>query len=128
MLEHLTPWERGVFAEDKAFKIYGGIKHPDFKVSRPDLGRVNEGKTEFIEVKYIDLAAYTALQTRLYQLKAQITKRWECLPKGAVQRVYILFDNPEALGVEDEELEETVFKELKGCGCLVDIEIMRKKK
>ena len=121
MLETLTRREKGALAEDRAFQIYGGIKHPNLHGTIPDLQR----KDEFIEVKYIDLGGFSRLQDRLCQVYSQLTKRKKFLPKGATQRVYILFDNPEAYGWGDEELMETVSQRLEGIADSVDIEVLR---
>lgn len=125
MLETLNRSQKAAFAEARAFQKYGGIRHPNLHGTIPDLLRVHDGKIEFIEVKYIDLAAFSTLNDRLCGLKLQLTKRKKFLPKGATQRVYILFDNPEAYEWGDEVLIETVLQRLEGLDVSVDIDVLR---
>lgn len=124
MLETLPRWQRGAIAEDRAFQKYGGIRHPNLHSTIPDLLRVHKGEFEFIEVKYINLDYFCNLQSRLCQIKSQLTKRKKFLPKGATQRLYVLFDNPEILGWVTEELSERVWQAVKDVVDTVEIEVL----
>lgn len=125
MLEALSSREKGVFAEDRAFRLYGGMKHPRYGGTIPDLVREHDGKTEVIEVKYMDLDAYTIFADRLYRTKSQLKNRRQFIPKEAIQRVYILCDNPEKFGWSDEEIMETVMYVFNDFDVLVDVEVLR---
>lgn len=127
MLEALSRWEKGVFAEDRAFQKYGGIKHPDYGGTRPDLCRVHEGKTEFIEVKYMDLAADCRFSDRLYKTKLQLKNRRKYIPNAALQRLYILCDNPETYGWSNENIMETAKYVFRDIDVLIDIEVIRER-
>lgn len=122
-MDDLTRWEKGRFAEDRAFERYGGIKHPKYASTIPDLERIHEGTIEWIEVKAIDLAADFSFINAMYHLKSQIRKRERVIPKGGNQRAFLLFTNAD--GWEEEEIIEAVRRNLKGINASIDIEIMR---
>lgn len=127
MYEHLTRFEKGVLAENRAFELYGGIKHPRYGGTIPDLVREYKGKTEFIEVKYMDLAAFSNFAERLYRANLQLKRRRQFIPKEAIQRVYILCDNPEEYGWSDEEIVTTVMRSFEDVDAVVDVEVLRGK-